>query len=220
MLINFLSKFSMKMLKNQEHLGKFLPVFGIVDIAGLCAEDGHTGGIQLQGQVVGYLSAGAHNHAPRAFQFQNVHHAFKGEFVEIEAVTHVIVYKLYNRFDGKHQDPRGFTKSDSGIYGTASWMDEKEMHEVLEVSPIGQAEGTILGEYKGKAVCMPKDTRLNRHIAIFGASGTMKSRAIIRNALFQIIRRGECAIARGRDACDLILGREEVDAEFSSGDIG
>ena len=28
-----------------------------------------------------------------------------------------IVYKLYNRFDGKHQDPRGFTKSDSGIYG-------------------------------------------------------------------------------------------------------
>ena len=105
-----------------------------------------------------------------------------------------IVYKLYNRFDGKHQDPRGFTKSDSGIYGTASWMDEKEMLEVLEVSPIGQAEGTILGEYKGKAVCMPKDTRLNRHIAIFGASGTMKSRAIIRNALFQIIRRGESAI--------------------------
>lgn len=105
-----------------------------------------------------------------------------------------IVYKLYNRFDGKHQDPRGFTKSDSGIYGTASWMDEKEMHEVLEISSIGQVEGTILGEYKGKAVCMPKDTRLNRHIAIFGASGTMKSRAIIRNALFQIIRRGESAI--------------------------
>ena len=43
-------------------------------------------------------------------------------------------------------------------------------------------------------MCMPKDTRLNRHIAIFGASGTMKSRAIIRNALFQIIRRGESAI--------------------------
>lgn len=105
-----------------------------------------------------------------------------------------VVYKLYNRFDGKQRDPRGFTKSDSGIYGTASWMDEKEMNEVLEVTPIGQAEGTILGEYKGKAVCMPKDTRLNRHIAIFGASGTMKSRAIIRNALFQIIRRGESAI--------------------------
>ena len=61
--------------------------------------------------------------------------------------TIFIVYKLYNRFDGKHQDPRGFTKSDSGIYGTASWMDEKEMHEVLEVSCIGQVEGTIPVSY-------------------------------------------------------------------------
>lgn len=102
--------------------------------------------------------------------------------------------KLHDKFDGKQYDPRGFTKSKSGIYGTASWMDEKEMKEVLEISPVSSAEGTILGEYKGKAVCMPKDTRLNRHIAIFGASGTMKSRAVIRNALFQALKRGESAI--------------------------
>ena len=102
--------------------------------------------------------------------------------------------KFHDRFDGKEHDPRGFTKSKSGIYGTASWMTEKEMKEVLEISPVGQAEGTILGEYKGKAVCMPRDTKLNRHIAIFGASGTMKSRAIIRNALFQAIKRGESVI--------------------------
>lgn len=102
--------------------------------------------------------------------------------------------KLHDKFDGKEQDPRGFTKSKTGIYGTANWMDEKEMRQVLEVSPVDKAEGTILGEYKGKAVCMPKDTRLNRHIAIFGASGTMKSRAIIRNALFQALKRGESVI--------------------------
>lgn len=102
--------------------------------------------------------------------------------------------KLHDRFDGKEQDPRGFTKSKTGIYGTANWMNEKEMRQVLEVSPVDKAEGTILGEYKGKAVCMPKDTRLNRHIAIFGASGTMKSRAIIRNALFQALKRGESVI--------------------------
>lgn len=102
--------------------------------------------------------------------------------------------KLHDKFDGKSYDPRGFTKSKTGIYGTASWMEEKEMHEVLEVSSVDKAEGTILGEYKGKAVCMPKDTRLNRHIAIFGASGTMKSRAIIRNSLFQALKRGESVI--------------------------
>lgn len=102
--------------------------------------------------------------------------------------------KLHDKFDGKQHDPRGFARSKSGIYGTASWMDEKEMKEVLEISPVPDAKGTILGEYKGKAVCMPEDTRLNRHIAVFGASGTMKSRAIIRNALFQALRRGESVI--------------------------
>lgn len=106
-------------------------------------------------------------------------------------VTYV---KLHDRFGGKSDDPRGFTKSNTGIYGTASWMEEKEMRTVLEIAPVEKAEGTILGEYKGKAVCMPKDTRLNRHIAIFGASGTMKSRAVIRNALFQALQRGESVI--------------------------
>ena len=82
----------------------------------------------------------------------------------------------------------------NGTYGTATWMSEKEMQEELEVTTPEKAEGTILGEYKGKIVCMPKDTRLNRHIAIFGASGTMKSRAVIRNALFQAMKRGESVI--------------------------
>jgi len=102
--------------------------------------------------------------------------------------------KLHDKFDGKEYDPRGFTKSKNGIYGTAAWMSDKEMQEELEIAPIEKAEGVILGEYKGKAVCMPKDTRLNRHIAVFGASGTMKSRAIIRNALFQAIKRNESVI--------------------------
>jgi len=102
--------------------------------------------------------------------------------------------KLYDKFDGKERDPRGFTKSSSGLYGTAGWMEEKEMKEVLEVLQIEDAEGTILGSHKGKAVCMPKDTMLNRHIAVFGASGTMKSRAIIRNMLFQSIKRNESVI--------------------------
>ena len=106
----------------------------------------------------------------------------------------VLYIRFHDRFGGKEEDPRGFTVSRSGIYGTAAWMSETEMKTVLERASIEQAAGTILGEYKGKAVCMPTGTRLNRHIAIFGASGTMKSRAIIRNALFQIIKRGESVI--------------------------
>ncbi len=119
----------------------------------------------------------------------------KGMLLLIGICGAIFLYvKLHDKFDSKQRDPRGFTTSKSGLYGSASWMTDQEMKEMLEVSPIEKAQGTILGEYKGKAVCMPVDTRLNRHIAIFGASGTMKSRAIIRNALFQALNRGESVI--------------------------
>ena len=105
-----------------------------------------------------------------------------------------LVYKLYDRFDGKKKDPRGFTTSDSGVYGTATFMTDKEMKNMLELTTPEKAEGVILGEYEGKTVCMPRDTRLNKHIAICGASGTMKSRAVIRNALFQALKNDESVV--------------------------
>lgn len=73
-------------------------------------------------------------------------------------------------------------------------MGERELKDVLEVQPLTKAEGILLGKRNGKAVCLPADTRLNRHIAVFGASGTGKSRGFIRPALFDIIQRGESAI--------------------------
>lgn len=128
---------------------------------------------------------------PQAFTWNGL----KGLLGMIVVGAIIFAYvKLNDRFGSKDYDERGFKVVKSGTYGTASWMDEKEMREVLEITTPSKAEGVILGEYKGNTVCMPKDTKLNRHIAIFGASGTMKSRAIIRNALFQAIKRGESVI--------------------------
>ncbi len=129
-----------------------------------------------------------------------IRHAFtinglKGISAAIVIGAAVILYvKFHDKFDGNEYDPRGFKKSRTGTYGTAAWMSEKELKEIMEVTTPAKAEGVILGEYEGKTVCMPKDTRLNRHIAIFGASGTMKSRAVIRNALFQALKRGESVV--------------------------
>lgn len=128
---------------------------------------------------------------PQAFTWNGL----KGLIGMIVVGAIIFAYvKLNDRFGSKDYDERGFKVVKSGTYGTASWMDEKEMRDVLEITTPSKAEGVILGEYKGNTVCMPKDTKLNRHIAIFGASGTMKSRAIIRNALFQAIKRGESVI--------------------------
>ena len=113
----------------------------------------------------------------------------------LAAIAGIFLYvKFHDKFTGEIRDPRGFTISKTGTYGTAGWMSEKDMKEVLELTTPSKAEGNILGEHKGQLVCLPKDTRLNRHTAIFGASGTMKSRAVIRNALFQAIKRGESVI--------------------------
>lgn len=116
--------------------------------------------------------------------------------VGISMVVGIIfgIRKLYDRFDGKDKDPRGFTKHKNGTYGTAGMMTEREMKEVLSVQDPKNPEGVILGEYKGKLVCIPKETDLNRHVAVFGASGTMKSRAIIRNALFQALKQNESVV--------------------------
>lgn len=119
----------------------------------------------------------------------------KGMLLILVATTVIVFYlKLQNRFSGTNYDDRGFTKSKTGVYGTADWMTDKELKSVLETSTPAKAKGMILGERKGQLICLPEDTKLNRHCAIFGASGTMKSRAVIRNALFSAIRRGESVL--------------------------
>lgn len=123
------------------------------------------------------------------------HTGFKSVMLLLLILSIVVGYfKLHDQFDSETQDPRGFTISKSGAYGTAAWMDEKELREVLEYGDAGHSDAVILGERKGRLVCLPKDTRLNRHFAVFGASGTKKSRAVIRNMLFQALRREESVI--------------------------
>lgn len=115
-------------------------------------------------------------------------------FVLVVAGGLFLYVKIHNKFSSNDTDDRNFTRSKSGTYGTAGWMSDKEMKEVLEVAPAGKARGTILGKVGSSVLCLPDDTRLNKHIAVFGASGTMKSRAVIRNMLFQAIKRNESVI--------------------------
>lgn len=117
-------------------------------------------------------------------------------FLMLAAMVGIIflVKFLFDKFDSKDKDPRGFARSKTGAYGTAAWMSDKELKSVLQKSKPEDAEGIILGEYKGEVVSLPKDTRLNRNLAIIGAPGTMKSRAIIRNALFQALKANESVV--------------------------
>ena len=89
---------------------------------------------------------------------------------------------------------RNFEYSSSGTYGTSGFMSEKEMHSVFEVDSVGNNKGILLGSYKGKPIFLPEETFMNKNVAVFGASGSMKSRAYVRNYIFQATRRGESLV--------------------------
>ena len=51
------------------------------------------------------------------------------------------------------------------------------MKGVLDlVSDIRKHSGVILGKLDNQVVCIPENSRLNGNIAVFGASGSMKTR--------------------------------------------
>ena len=85
--------------------------------------------------------------------------------------------------------------SNKGTYGTAGFMTKKEMKGVLDlVSDIRKHHGTILGELDGQVVCIPENTRFNGNIAVYGASGSKKTRAFCVNMILQCAARGNSMV--------------------------
>ena len=111
-------------------------------------------------------------------------------------VVFALLAFLYIKFSkkGGYVDDRNFQKSKLDTYGTASWMRDEVIQKYLEVSDVKKADGIILGMMNGKAVCLPKNTMLNKHIMAFGSSGSMKTRSVIRPAIYQALRRNESIV--------------------------
>ena len=83
-------------------------------------------------------------------------------------------------------EDRNFTYSAKGTYGTSGWMSRKEMAGVLElVADLRRYQGIVLGMLDRKAVCVPEKTRLNSNLAVYGASGSMKTRSFCMNRILQ-----------------------------------
>ena len=89
---------------------------------------------------------------------------------------------------------RNFEYSNKGTYGTSGFMPENEMYNIFDVDSVKNNTGILLGSYKNKPIYLPKDTFMNKNVAVFGASGSMKSRAYVRNYIFQAARRGESLV--------------------------
>ena len=68
------------------------------------------------------------------------------------------------------------------VHGTSGWMDRKDMKKTFLIGTADSVEGAILGklarrgfyEYLG----LNADNGLNKHIMIYGASGSGKSKGV------------------------------------------
>lgn len=102
-----------------------------------------------------------------------------------------IGYSDTREYDGD----RNFTYSAKGTYGTSGWMSRKEMSGILElVDDLRRYQGIVLGMLERKAVCVPEKTRLNSNLAVYGASGSMKTRSFCMNRILQGVSRGESLV--------------------------
>lgn len=100
--------------------------------------------------------------------------------VGLFAILIIMVMRMGYSDTGEYDEDRNFTYSAKGTYGTSGWMTRKEMAEVLElvrIPDLSDYQGTILGLLEHKAVCIPSETRFNANIAVYGASGSMKTRS-------------------------------------------
>jgi len=107
----------------------------------------------------------------------------------------VLIMRLGHGDKGEYDRDRNVIFSKKGTYGTAGFMTEKETEGVLDLVPnIRKHHGTILGELDGKVVCVPENTMLNSNLAVYGASGSKKTRAFCINMVLQCAARGESLI--------------------------
>ena len=111
------------------------------------------------------------------------------------AVLLLFVMRIGYSDTGEYDEDRNFTYSAKGTYGTSGWMSRKEMAGVLElVADLHRYQGIVLGMLERKAVCVPEKTRLNSNLAVYGASGSMKTRSFCMNRILQGVSRGESLV--------------------------
>ena len=111
------------------------------------------------------------------------------------AVALLVLYRKLSAGNGEYDADRNFAYAPSGTYGTSGWMTRQELGGVLElVHDLRGHTGTVLGMLSSEIVCVPEKSRLNRNIAVYGVSGSMKTRSYCLNRILQGVAAGESLV--------------------------
>lgn len=76
-------------------------------------------------------------------------------------------------------------KKGDSTFGSAEWMNNDEIKKVLTTEDI---PGIILGKKDNKIVKLPFNSYFNKNIAVFGASGSMKTRGFLMTNVLEMAK--------------------------------
>ncbi len=120
----------------------------------------------------------------------------------IALMTCLVTKKGFLWFSGYKykRDPRGFNIIPDGTHGTSGFLTEKEMRAFLELGPVAEVKGMMLGKHKTHEDDPPKydlyvahemKPSENNNLLCIGAPGSGKSRGFIIPFLIGCADRGE-----------------------------
>ena len=135
--------------------------------------------------------------------------------VGVLALLLVMVMRMGYSETGEYDKDRNFIYSKKGTYGTSGFMSEKEAEEIFDLpTSIKNHNGTIFGMLGGRYVCMRNDSMLNKNVAVYGASGSMKTRAYCLNRILQATVPGADGQRESLIICDPKSELYEKTSEF------
>ena len=100
-------------------------------------------------------------------------------FISIFLLIDILLVVYYGKIENKGLK----IKKDDETHGSAKWMTEKEIFNVLGT---GNIPGIIIGKYNNQFVKLPFDSHFNKNICVFGSSGSMKTIGFVLTNLLEL----------------------------------
>lgn len=110
----------------------------------------------------------------------------------IELIFVLFVLNIYFTIKYAKIENKGIKfKTEDGTFGTANWMNKEELEESFE---LGTENGLIVGKMDNQIITLPNDTKHNKNVAVFGASGSRKSRGYVIPNIINLASQGKSMI--------------------------
>ena len=104
--------------------------------------------------------------------------------IAIITVLFTIAIKLVIFY--KKEEIKGIKlKSEDGTYGTAEWLNDEEIDNILGRN---DTQGIILGKKNNDIIKLPFNSHFNKNIAVFGSSGSMKTIGFLITNLLELLQ--------------------------------